>query len=214
MVQHQLVDAAAPRPSGRLERRPEVRRRADVAQIASRRRRVSCGLSAGLTLVSGRTPGTAASVSGSPAESCGTPETAALRRRGTRPRSPRARRPCRSRSDSSRAALGRPRRTGTPRRSRRRGSCRDRASRSGACAFSSGSPTPNSTDGSPRISWNVATTGIEPPSRLNTGALPKPFSIARPAACTNGLSNSVIHGLPPCIRVTFSSTVFGATFRT
>ena len=38
--------------------------------------------------------------------------------------------------------------------------------------------------------------------------------MARPAAWTNGLSNSVIHGLPPCIRVTFSSTVFGAIFFT
>ena len=26
--------------------------------------------------------------------------------------------------------------------------------------------------------------GIEPPSRVKTGRLPKPFSIARPAACT------------------------------
>ena len=84
----------------------------------------------------------------------------------------------------------------------------------GACAFSSGRPTPKSTDGRPSISWNVETTGIDPPSRLNTGALPKPFSMARPAACTYGLSNSVIHGLPPCMRVTFSSTVFGATFFT
>ena len=84
----------------------------------------------------------------------------------------------------------------------------------GACAFSSGRPTPKSTDGRPRISWNVATTGIDPPSRLKTGSFPKPCSIARPAACTNWLSNSVIHGLPPCMRVTFTSTVFGATFFT
>ena len=33
-------------------------------------------------------------------------------------------------------------------------------------------------------SWNVDTTGIEPPSRLKTGRLPKPASIARPAAWT------------------------------
>ena len=38
--------------------------------------------------------------------------------------------------------------------------------------------------------------------------------MARPAACTNGLSKAVIHGLPPCIRVIFNSTVFGATFFT
>src|SRR5262249_39658334 len=80
----------------------------------------------------------------------------------------------------------------------------------GACAFSSGSPTPNSTDGSPSSSWNVETTGIDPPSRVNIGALPNPRSMARPAAWTNGLSNDVIHGLPPCIRVTFTTTVFGA----
>ncbi len=84
----------------------------------------------------------------------------------------------------------------------------------GACAFSSGSPTPNSTDGRPSTSWNVETTGIDPPSRVNTGVWPKPFSIARPAACTNGLSNDVIHGLPPCMRVNLSSTVFGAALRT
>ena len=53
----------------------------------------------------------------------------------------------------------------------------------GACAFSSGSPTPKSTDGRPSTSWNVDTTGIEPPSRVNTGDLLKPFSIARLAAC-------------------------------
>src|SRR3954465_13550495 len=47
----------------------------------------------------------------------------------------------------------------------------------GACAFSSGSPTPKSTDGRPRISWKVATTGIDPPSRLNTGVLPNPFPV-------------------------------------
>jgi hypothetical protein len=68
--------------------------------------------------------------------------------------------------------------------------------------------------GRPRISWNVATTGIEPPSRLKTGSCPNPCLIARPAACTYLLSNSVIHGLPPCIRVTFTSTVFGAIFFT
>src|ERR1700704_5411120 len=72
----------------------------------------------------------------------------------------------------------------------------------GAWAFSSGSPTPNSTDGRPSSSWNVETTGIEPPSRVNTGFRPKPRSIARPAACTYGLSYDVIHGLPPCMRVT------------
>src|SRR5207248_1864797 len=84
----------------------------------------------------------------------------------------------------------------------------------GACAFSSGSPTPKSTDGSPSSSWNVETTGIDPPSRVNTGALPNPRSMARPAACTNGLSNDVIHGLPPCMRVKVSSTAFGVIFRT
>ena len=46
-----------------------------------------------------------------------------------------------------------------------------RSSRSfGACAFSSGRPTPKSTLGSPSSSWNVETTGIDPPSRLKTGA--------------------------------------------
>ena len=91
----------------------------------------------------------------------------------------------------------------------------DRSSFSfGACAFSSGRPTPKSTDGRPSSSWNVETTGIDPPSRVNTGVRPKPFSMARPAACTKGLSNEVIHGLPPCIRVIFSSTVFGAILRT
>src|SRR5262245_56939726 len=40
---------------------------------------------------------------------------------------------------------------------------------SGACAFSSGKPTPKSTHGRPSSSWNVDTTGIDPPSRLNTG---------------------------------------------
>src|SRR5207248_1843724 len=77
----------------------------------------------------------------------------------------------------------------------------------GACAFSSGRPTPKSTDGSPSSSWNVDTTGIDPPSRVNTGVRPKPFSIARPAAWTKGLSYDVIHGLPPCMRVIFSCTV-------
>src|SRR4029077_3923110 len=67
----------------------------------------------------------------------------------------------------------------------------------GACAFSSGRPTPKRTDGSPSSSWNVDTTGIDPPSRVKIGARPKPFSMARPAACTKGLSNDVIHGLPP-----------------
>ena len=84
----------------------------------------------------------------------------------------------------------------------------------GACAFSSGRPTPNSTDGRPSSSWKVDTTGIDPPSRVNTGFCPNPFSIARAAAWTNGLSYDVIHGLPPCIRVTLSSTVFGVTFFT
>src|SRR5688572_18858919 len=83
---------------------------------------------------------------------------------------------------------------------------------SGAWAFSSGRPTPNSTHGSPSSSWKVDTTGIDPPSRLNTGRWPNPCSMARPAACTNGLSNAVIHGLPPCMRVVLSSTVFGVTF--
>ena len=48
---------------------------------------------------------------------------------------------------------------------------------------------------------------------MNTGARPNPASMARPAARTNGLSKSVIHGLPVCMRVTATSTVFGATFR-
>ena len=54
----------------------------------------------------------------------------------------------------------------------------------GAWAFSSGSPTPNNTLGTPSSAWNVATTGIDPPSRVNTGGLPNPRSIARPAART------------------------------
>jgi len=69
----------------------------------------------------------------------------------------------------------------------------------GAWAFSYRQSTPNSTDGRPRISWNVATTGIDPPSRLKTGSCPNPCLMARPAACTYLLSKSVIHGLPPCI---------------
>ena len=86
---------------------------------------------------------------------------------------------------------------------------RRRASRSARARSRRASPTPNSTDGRPSSSWNVDTTGIDPPSRVNTGFRPKPRSMARPAACTNGLSNDVIHGLPPCMRVTLSSTVFG-----
>ena len=38
------------------------------------------------------------------------------------------------------------------------------------------------------------------------------FDGSAEAACTNGLSNAVIHGLPPCIRVSLSSTVFGVIF--
>ncbi len=55
---------------------------------------------------------------------------------------------------------------------------------------------------------------MDPPSRVNTGVLPNPFSMARPAARMYGLSNSAIHGLPPCSRVNVSSTVGGAIFRT
>ncbi len=49
---------------------------------------------------------------------------------------------------------------------------------------------------------------------MKTGLRPKPRSIARAAACMNGLSYDAIHGLPPCMRVNVSSTVFGAIFRT
>ena len=49
--------------------------------------------------------------------------------------------------------------------------------------------------GSPSSSWNVETTGIEPPSRLNTGAWPTPCSMALPAPRTYLLSNSVIGSL-------------------
>src|SRR5258708_16020588 len=62
----------------------------------------------------------------------------------------------------------------------------------GACAFSSGRPTPKSTDGSPRISCNVATTGIEPPSPLKTASCPKPGLTAPPGAWTSLFCKSVI----------------------
>ena len=53
----------------------------------------------------------------------------------------------------------------------------------GACRLSSGRPKPKSTTGTFSAAWKSATTGIDPPSRVNTGRLPKPFSMARPAAC-------------------------------
>jgi len=47
---------------------------------------------------------------------------------------------------------------------------------------SSSSPQPSSSVSAPSKSWKVATTGIEPPSRMKTGRRPKPVSIARSAA--------------------------------
>ena len=107
----------------------------------------------------------------------------------------------------------RSRRRGRRTRRCRRGSCRDRASRSARARFRRAGRRRTAPTAGRGCSWNVDTTGIDPPSRVKTGVLAEPFSMARPAAWTNGLSNSVIHGLPPCMRVTLTSTVFGVIFR-
>ena len=51
-----------------------------------------------------------------------------------------------------------------------------------------------------------------PPSRLNTGVLAEPLLDRAAGGLDERLSKSVIHGLPPCMRVTLTSTVFGAIF--
>ena len=52
----------------------------------------------------------------------------------------------------------------------------------GACRLSSGSPRPTRRLSAPSASWKVLTTGIDPPSRTNTGRLPNPVSRAFSAA--------------------------------
>ncbi len=58
----------------------------------------------------------------------------------------------------------------------------------GPCRLSSFWPQPRSSVSTPRCCLMSPTTGIEPPSRMKTGWVPKLASIARTAALTPGVS--------------------------
>src|SRR5262249_55145674 len=84
----------------------------------------------------------------------------------------------------------------------------------GACTWSSWRPKPMRMHGRPCVLWNVAMTGIEPPSRINAGFLVHARASARTAAWSIGWSGDVIHGFPPCRSFTVTRTDGGASFRT
>src|SRR5581483_7757674 len=83
----------------------------------------------------------------------------------------------------------------------------------GAWIWSSGRPTPTSTLGSPSTLWKVATGGMVPPVRMIAGSAPKPWRIARRAACTAGWSIGVTTGRPPFSTCTSTRTAGGAALR-
>src|SRR5438105_11994202 len=84
----------------------------------------------------------------------------------------------------------------------------------GAWMRSSGSPNPRSTAGMPITRLNVSTGGIDPPSRVKSGFLPKTRATARDAACTAGWSIGVTTGRPPAFGAAVTRTPAGAAAST
>src|ERR1019366_5987137 len=84
----------------------------------------------------------------------------------------------------------------------------------GAWIWSSGRPRPTSTACSPMTRANDSTGGIDPPSRVRAGTVPKTLSMARDAACTAGWSIDVTTGRPPALASAVTVTPAGAAART
>ena len=67
--------------------------------------------------------------------------------------------------------------------------------------------------GTLNVSYICVTNGIDPPSRMNTARLPKPFSSASCATSKNGCVYGATQGLPVLSTSNLQVTVFGSSLR-
>src|SRR5260370_35745937 len=84
----------------------------------------------------------------------------------------------------------------------------------GGWAFSLGRPKPRRKQGTLKVSYIWVTKGMEPPSRMKTAFLPKPFCSATCALAKMGSLNGAAQGLPELRSSNLQVTAFGKSLRT